>query len=166
MLYCFSLHFILLYEKINPKELAKNLVASRGRIDGDLILLNTKYSARVDKIWVKDGDKITRGQTIAHLKSDEFINHEKSIKESILSLEKEKLSFAQITNAQEFGTISLISTSYMQEASKMDKILLFDDGEIIAKGTASELLKEIEPFVYENAKKENANTRNNARKST
>lgn len=61
-------------------------------------------------------------------------------------------------NAQEFGTISLISTAYMQEASKMDKILLFDDGEIIAKGTVAELLREVEPFVYENATKENVNT--------
>ncbi len=60
-------------------------------------------------------------------------------------------------NSQEFGTISLISTAYMQEASKMDNILLFDEGEVIAKGCVKALLKEITPFVYE--KFENSNNK-------
>jgi len=53
-------------------------------------------------------------------------------------------------NAKEFNTISIISTAYMGEASKMDNILLFDEGEIIAKGTSSQLIEDIKPFVYEN----------------
>ena len=44
--------------------------------------------------------------------------------------------------------IALISTAYMQEASLMDKILLFDNGEIIAKGTNEELIKSIENYTY------------------
>lgn len=51
-------------------------------------------------------------------------------------------------NSQDFGTISIISTAYMQEASKMDQILLFDNGEVIAKGNDQELLSLVEPFVY------------------
>jgi ribosome-dependent ATPase len=50
---------------------------------------------------------------------------------------------------KEEGSIILISTAYMQEASKMDKILLFDEGEIIARGTNEELIDSIRPFVYE-----------------
>ncbi len=45
--------------------------------------------------------------------------------------------------------MALISTAYMQEASKMDKVLLFDEGEIIAKGKAEELTKSVESYVYE-----------------
>ncbi len=52
-------------------------------------------------------------------------------------------------STQEFGTICIISTAYMAEASKMNKVLLFDDGEIIASGTSEELLNGIESFVYE-----------------
>jgi len=52
-------------------------------------------------------------------------------------------------NAKEFGTISIISTAYMQEASKMDTILLFDDGEVIAKGNNNKLLENIKDYVYE-----------------
>ena len=52
-------------------------------------------------------------------------------------------------NAKEFGTICIASTAYMQEASKMDKILLFDEGQIIAQDTSTTLLKTAEPFVYE-----------------
>jgi len=50
---------------------------------------------------------------------------------------------------KEEGTVVLVSTAYMQEASKMDRIFLFDDGEIIADGTNSELVDSIRPFVYE-----------------
>jgi len=52
-------------------------------------------------------------------------------------------------NAKEFNTISIISTAYMGEASKMDNILLFDEGEIIARGTSGKLIEDIKPFVYE-----------------
>ncbi len=45
--------------------------------------------------------------------------------------------------------IALISTAYMQEASKMDKILLFDDGEIIANGKSETMIDSIRDFVYE-----------------
>ena len=51
------------------------------------------------------------------------------------------------------GTISIISTAYMQEAAKMDKILLFDEQEIIAQGTADELLDSVKAMTYaENVK--------------
>lgn len=52
-------------------------------------------------------------------------------------------------STQELGTICIISTAYMAEASKMDRVLLFDEGEVIASGTTEELLKNVEPFVYE-----------------
>ena len=45
--------------------------------------------------------------------------------------------------------VILYSTAYMQEAEQMDKILLFDEGEIIAQGKAEELLKSAEPYTYE-----------------
>ncbi len=61
-------------------------------------------------------------------------------------------------NSKKFGTISIISTAYMQEASKMDKILLFDSGEVIAKGTSEELLEDVKPFVYEKIKKDEKRT--------
>ncbi len=64
-----ALFFI--YQKLNPKELADNLVASTGRIDGDLILLNAKYPGRIDEITVENGSSVKKGGLIAHLKSSE-----------------------------------------------------------------------------------------------
>ena len=52
-------------------------------------------------------------------------------------------------SAKEFNTISIISTAYMGEASKMDNILLFDEGEIIARGSSEKLIEETKPFFYE-----------------
>ena len=50
---------------------------------------------------------------------------------------------------KEEGTVALVSTAYMQEASKMDRIYLFDEGEIIAKGSAQELLAKVREYTYE-----------------
>jgi len=44
---------------------------------------------------------------------------------------------------------ALISTAYMQEAEKMDKIMLFDEGEIIATGRADELIQKVENYTYQ-----------------
>ncbi len=46
------------------------------------------------------------------------------------------------------GTIILMSTAYMQEAEKMDRVYLFDSGSIIASGTADELKKTVKKYVY------------------
>ena len=46
------------------------------------------------------------------------------------------------------GALCIVSTAYMAEAEKMDRILLFDEGELIASGSASELLQSVAPYVY------------------
>ena len=51
-------------------------------------------------------------------------------------------------NKEELNNISIISTAYMAEAAKMDKILLFDEGEIIAKGTVKELIDSVKKYTY------------------
>ncbi|WP_281951660.1 ATP-binding cassette domain-containing protein [Nitrosophilus kaiyonis] len=50
---------------------------------------------------------------------------------------------------KEEGTVILVSTAYMQEAQKMDKVLLFDDSQIIARGKPQNLVDSIAPFVYD-----------------
>jgi ribosome-dependent ATPase len=49
---------------------------------------------------------------------------------------------------REEETIVLVSTAYMQEAEKMDRVLLFDGGEIIAGGSVPELLDSVRPYTY------------------
>ncbi len=49
---------------------------------------------------------------------------------------------------KEEGTIIIVSTAYMQEASKMDRLLLFDDNRIIAGGTSKELTNSVRDYVY------------------
>ncbi len=88
-----------IYIKINAKELPEGLVASSGRIDGDLILINTKYPARIKDIFVDEGDVVTQKQTIAILTSKEFTDKLKGLEEAINSLRDEKLSFTQTIEA-------------------------------------------------------------------
>ena len=59
---------------------------------------------------------------------------------------------------KEEGTIILVSTAYMQEAQKMDKILLFDEGKIIAQGTAKELLDSIAHNTYKETNEQSEKT--------
>ncbi|WP_456392953.1 ATP-binding cassette domain-containing protein [Persephonella sp.] len=49
---------------------------------------------------------------------------------------------------KEEGIIALISTGYMQEAEQMDRILLFEDGHIIATGKADQLKESVKQYTY------------------
>ncbi len=50
---------------------------------------------------------------------------------------------------KEEGSLILVSTAYMAEAAKMDKIYLFDEGEIIAGGTNEELIEMARDYTYQ-----------------
>ncbi len=54
-----------------------------------------------------------------------------------------------VNEMREEGMSAIISTAYMSEASKMDRIMLFDEGEIIASGRADELIENIKDYTYE-----------------
>jgi len=51
-------------------------------------------------------------------------------------------------NRKKEGIIAIVSTGYMRDAEKMDKILLFDEGMVIAKGKGEELKNSIAENVY------------------
>ena len=50
--------------------------------------------------------------------------------------------------AKEEGTIILVSTAYMQEALKMDKVMLFHNAKVIASGTSAKLIDSIRAYTY------------------
>ncbi|WP_457625026.1 HlyD family secretion protein [Persephonella sp.] len=78
-----------IYLKLNPKKLPPNLVMGTGRIDGDLININTKYPGRIKKLYVDEGDKIRKNQIVAELKSGEYRAKLKAIEETIKAKQKE-----------------------------------------------------------------------------
>jgi len=88
-----------IFTKINGKELASNLIAGSGRIDGDLILLNTKYSGRIENIFVQNGEQIVVEQIVAKLKSKELISRAKGLESAVKSTQNERLSFSQTIEA-------------------------------------------------------------------
>ncbi len=63
---------VLIYDKLNPPTLPKNLIAGTGRIDGDLIALNTKYPGRLARVEAEEGKAVSRAETLAVLQSGEF----------------------------------------------------------------------------------------------
>lgn len=78
-----------IYLKLNPKKLPPNLVMGTGRIDGDLININTKYPGRLKLLTVDEGDRITKGQLIAQLQSKEYEAQLKAIEAEIKAKHKE-----------------------------------------------------------------------------
>ena len=56
-------------------------------------------------------------------------------------------------NAKEYDMVALISTAYMQEAQKMDRVLLFDEGKVISE--VNDKSVSLENLFFENAKKNN-----------
>ncbi len=72
ILLLFIVASVMIYVKINPKELPANLIAATGKIDGDLITLNTKYSGRIRSIAIQEGQSIKKREVIATLSSAEY----------------------------------------------------------------------------------------------
>jgi len=62
---------VMIWQTLHPKTLPKNLVQGTGRMDGDLINLNTKYPGRLETITVEDGTTVKKNMVIAILKSAE-----------------------------------------------------------------------------------------------
>lgn len=73
----------MIYLKLHPETLPKNLVEGSGRIDGDLTNLNTKYPGRAEKITVDDGTIVKRGMVVATLGSREYVAQKAQIEAQI-----------------------------------------------------------------------------------
>jgi len=82
-----ALFFI--YNKLKPKTLPPNLIAAVGRIDGDLINLNTKYSGRIKAVYVDDGQPIKKGAVVAILESKEYQARKKQIENQVKMLQRQ-----------------------------------------------------------------------------
>ncbi len=63
---------LLIYVKLHPPMLPDNLIQGTGRIDGDLINLNTKYPGRLISVDVQEGEPVRTDQIIARLDSREY----------------------------------------------------------------------------------------------
>ncbi len=87
--FLFFIAAVMIYKKLNPKELPPNLVVGVGRIDGDLIALSSKYPGRIREVSVSEGDSVHRGQTIAILESEEYSAQLESVEAQIKAKEKE-----------------------------------------------------------------------------
>ena len=96
-----------IYDKIVPKELPSNLIAGTGRIDGDLIFLNTKYAARVDEIFVNDGDRVHKGDIVASLASKEIEAKLEAVAEGINAAQKDKEAFRASIKTDEMELLLL-----------------------------------------------------------
>ncbi|MDL1958440.1 MAG: HlyD family secretion protein [Deltaproteobacteria bacterium] len=77
-----------IYQKLYPTQLPPNLIAGTGRIDGDIIALNTKYTGRIKTILIEEGQSVRKGNTIAILQSDELEAKLESIEEGVKSSQK------------------------------------------------------------------------------
>ena len=86
---------VLIYVKLNPKELPSYLVQAIGKVDGDLINVNTKYPGRVVKINVDMGDEVKKGDVIAVLDSEEYKDKLNAIENQIKAKENE-LNFTTV----------------------------------------------------------------------
>ena len=77
-----------IYQKLYPTQLPPNLIAGTGRIDGDIIALNTKYTGRIKTILIEEGQSVHKGNTIAILQSDELKAKLESLEEGVRSSQK------------------------------------------------------------------------------
>lgn len=86
---------LFIYIKLNPSTLPENLIAGSGRLDGDIIALNTKYPGRLESVLVQEGQFLEYGEVIARLQSDEYQAKLRALKETIASAKEGLVAIEQ-----------------------------------------------------------------------
>ncbi len=79
----------LIYIKLSQKEIPPYLVVGVGRIDGDLININTKYPGRIKDIFFEEGEHVKKGDIIAVLSGREYEAELEAVRYNISAKEKE-----------------------------------------------------------------------------
>ena len=79
-----------IYVKLHPKKLPANLVMATGKIDADIITLNTKYPGRVLFVSIVEGQRVKEGEVLARLGSEEAVAKKEGIEAQIEALNAEK----------------------------------------------------------------------------
>lgn len=123
ILFIAAIYFI--YQKITPKKLPDNLVSATGRMDGDLINLNTKYSGRIKSIFVDDGECVKKLQVVAILKSNEYEAKKQQIENQIKMLKNQlkarieelKITEKAIPNTIEKAKLNIKIAQHKKEIS-------------------------------------------------
>ncbi len=94
---------VLIYIKLHPKKLPPNLIEATGRIDGDLVNLNTKYPGRIIEMYVDDGVTVHKDMIVAKLDDTEMqaqkrvLEREIAAKQKVLQAKKIELAITQET---------------------------------------------------------------------
>ena len=119
----------LIYHKLTIPGLPENLIAGSGRIDGDIIGLNTKYPGRILELTVHEGQHIKKKEIIAVLQSDEHQAKLKAIDQAIAAAQEGLAALKQ-----EYG---IAQQSIPLEISKAEH------AEKIARAQKTELDKQV-----------------------
>jgi len=131
----FTLLFLLasyfIYKTINPTSLPANLVAGTGRIDGDLIFLNTKYPGRILEMNVNDGDMVKKGDVVAVLSSEELKARFDAISQGIEAALKNKDAAVESIKALEYN-VSISEESLPRVVKSRQKAVQQAEGAIKA----------------------------------
>lgn len=95
LLALFIFAVFLIYKKLNHKQIPPDLIVGTGRIDGDLININTKYAGRIEKLLVEESQEVKKGQLLAVLSNKEYKAKLKAINAQI-NAKKEQLKANQV----------------------------------------------------------------------
>jgi len=97
----------MIYKKLHPQTLRANLVEGTGRMDGDLVNLNAKYAGRLEKIFVDDGVRVSKGMVVGVLKSKE-LEAQKAGLDAQIQAKKQQLTAQKIEEKIAQTTIPLL----------------------------------------------------------
>jgi len=97
----------LIYKKLHPQSLRANLVEGTGRMDGDLVNLNAKYAGRLEKIFVDDGVRVSKGMVVGVLKSKE-LEAQKTGLDAQIQAKKQQLTAKKIEEKIDQKSIPLL----------------------------------------------------------
>jgi len=71
---------------LRERPLPEGLLQTNGRIEGDHVAVASEYAGRIAKLLVREGDSVTRGQTIIQLEDDEIRARVEQAREAVDAL--------------------------------------------------------------------------------
>jgi HlyD family secretion protein len=133
---------MMIYQKLHPKALPSNLIEGTGRMDGNIINLNVKYSGRLEKIFVDDGLPVKKDMIVGILKSKELEARLAGLSAQIKAKEKQLYAQKIDENISKTAIPLLLKKAKVQLNSAIASKIALEDKILIQKNILAQVKRD------------------------
>lgn len=134
------------------------IVFGNGRIEADEIDIDTKYAGRIAEMLADEGDMVKAGQIVARMDTQDLNaslkKSQAQVRQAQKAIDEANANIVQQTDplardrfwellfdlSRSQGVTIFVSTHFMNEAGRCDRISLMDSGRVLATDTPGNLI--------------------------